>query len=387
MMGRILAIFRRRKSDVEPTTTGVDAAGRAPWQIAVARLRRHRMAIFGLRVLTVLYILTIFAGFFAPYHYDNEERDHSYHPPRFPRFYDQETGWHLRPFVYASSYEFDEYFRRQWSVDKSEMYPVRFFVKGDEYKILGLIPTSWHLFGVEEPGRIYLFGADYRGRDLFSRVLYGGQISLTIGLVGVSISFVIGMLVGGISGYAGGRTDFALQRLCEMIMLIPGFYLLLVLRNTFPPGLTSVQVYFGIVFILAFIYWAAFSRVIRGMVLSIREQEFVLAARAAGVPPLKIVIRHVLPNTLSYAIVYVSLTIPYYILGESALSLIGLGIQDPVPSWGNLLQKAMSVPELKFHPWILIPGFFIFMAVMAFNFLGDGLRDALDPKTLAGQSE
>jgi peptide/nickel transport system permease protein len=141
------------------------------------------------------------------------------------------------------------------------------------------------------------------------------------------------------------------------------------------------------VFILAFIYWAAFSRVIRGMVLSIREQEFVLAARAAGVPPLKIVIRHVLPNTLSYAIVYVSLTIPYYILGESALSLIGLGIQDPVPSWGNLLQKAMSVPELKFHPWILIPGFFIFMAVMAFNFLGDGLRDALDPKTLAGQSE
>jgi len=360
---------------------------RTPWQIALARLRRHRMAVFGLRVLTVLYLLTIFAGFFAPYHYDSENREHSYHPPRGIHFFDDRTGFHWRPFVHASSYEFDEYFRRIWTVDETKRYPVRFFVRGDEYAILGLFKARTHLFGVDPPGRIYLFGADYRGRDLFSRVLFGGQVSLTIGLVGVSISFFIGMIVGGISGYVGGNTDFAIQRFCEMIMLIPGFYLLLVLRNTFPPGLSSVQVYFGIVFILAFIYWAAFSRVIRGMVLSIREQEFVLAARAAGVPWFRIVVRHVLPSTLSYAIVYVSLTIPYYILGESALSLIGLGIQDPVPSWGNLLQKAMSIPELKFHPWILIPGFFIFAAVMAFNFLGDGLRDALDPKTLAGQPE
>jgi peptide/nickel transport system permease protein len=360
---------------------------RTPWQIALARLRRHRMAIFGFRVLVVLYVLTVFAGFFAPYYYDNENRNHSYHPPLNLHFVDAQGRFHLRPFVYASSYEFDVYFNRAWQEDTSKAYPVKFLVRGDEYHILGFIPARLHLFGVEAPGRVYLFGADYRGRDLFSRVLYGGQISLTIGLVGVSISFVIGMIVGGISGYLGGNYDFLIQRLCELIMLIPGFYLLLVLRNTFPPNLTSTQVYFGIVFILAFIYWAAFSRVIRGMVLSIREQEFVLAAQAAGVPGLWVVVRHILPNTLSYAIVYVSLTIPYYILGESALSLIGLGIQDPVPSWGNLLQKAMSVPELKFHPWILIPGFFIFVAVMAFNFLGDGLRDALDPKTLAGQSE
>jgi len=360
---------------------------RTPMRMALRRLRRHRMAVFASRVLTVLYVLTILAGFFAPYHYDNERRELSYHPPQGIHFFDADGNFHWPPFVYGTSYEFDAYFNRVWKIDKTKRYPVRFFAKGDAYPVLGLFQWDRHLVTVDPPGRLYLLGADYRGRDLLSRILYGGQISLTIGLVGVSISFVIGMIVGGISGYVGGRTDFLIQRACEMIMLIPGFYLLLVLRNTFPPSLSSVQVYFGIVFILAFLYWASFSRVIRGMVLSIREQEFVLAARAAGVPALRIIVRHVLPNTLSYAIVYVSLTIPYYILGESALSLIGLGIQDPVPSWGNLLQEAMSVPELKFHPWILIPGFFIFVAVMAFNFLGDGLRDALDPKTLAGKPE
>jgi peptide/nickel transport system permease protein len=362
-------------------------AARTPWQIAMARLRRHRMAIFGFRVLVVLYATAVFAGFISPYGYDNEVREHSYHPPLGFHLIDEQGKFHWRPFVYASSYDFDAYYNRVWKMDKSKRYPVRFFVKGDEYTILGIITARTHLFGVEAPGRTYLFGADYRGRDQFSRIMYGGQISLTIGLIGSGISLAIGMIVGGISGYVRGRTDFAVQRLCEMIMLIPTFYLLLVLRNTFPPGLSSTQVYFGITFILAFIYWASFSRVIRGMVLSIREQEFVLAARALGLPMGRIVLRHVLPNTLSYAIVYVSLSIPFYILGESALSLIGLGIQDPVPSWGNLLQKATSIPELKFHPWILIPGLFIFAAVMAFNFLGDGLRDAMDPKTLAGQTE
>ena len=357
-----------------------DIAPGSPWRIALRRLRRHRPAVLALGVLVVWYLLALFAGFVAPYHYDDENRDHSYHPPGSVHFFDPEGRFHLRPFVYASRYEFDPYFNRRWVVDRSRRYPVRFFSRGDPYRILGLIPARMRLFAVESPGRIYLFGADYRGRDLFSRILWGGQVSLTIGLVGVTISFSIGMLVGGLSGYLGGAGDFLIQRVCEMIMLIPGFYLLLVLRNTFPPGLSSVQVYFGIVLILAFIQWAAFSRVIRGMVLSIREQEFVLAAHAAGVPAHRIIVRHILPNTLSYAIVYVTLSIPYYILGESALSLIGLGIQDPVPSWGNLLQKAMSIPELKFHPWILIPGLFIFIAVMAFSFLGDGLRDALDPK-------
>lgn len=368
--------------------TKLRRTGRSPWQIAWGRLRRHRMAMFAMVVLIVLYLLTIFAGFVAPYWYDNEVRDMSYHPPNL-RFVDADGGFHLVPFVYGSKFEFDEYFERQWTDDTSKMYPLRFFTRGDKYTILGFIPCDIHLVGIDAPPadsgqlqpRLYVFGADYRGRDLLSRILYGGQVSMTIGLVGVSISFCIGMLVGGISGYLGGRGDFAIQRVCEMIMLIPTFYLLLILRTTFPPDLSSTKVYFGIVFILSFIGWAAFSRVIRGMVLSIREQEYVLAARAAGVPPVLIVIRHILPNTLSYAIVYITLSIPFYILGESGLSLIGLGITDPVPSWGNLLQKATNVPDLKRHPWVLIPGFFIFLAVMAFSFLGDGLRDALDPKS------
>jgi len=217
--------------EVDNTQAMLSTEARTPWQIAWRRLRRHRMAIFGLRVLVVLYLLTAFAGFFAPYHYDNERRDHSYHPPRGVHFYDRATGFHLRPFVYESSYEFDDYFNRVWKRDTSKRYPVRFFVEGDEYQILGLISSKIHLFGVEEPGRLYPFGADYRGRDLFSRVLFGGQISLTIGLVGVTISFIIGMIVGGISGYVGGNTDFVIQRLCEMVMLIPGFYLLLVLHR------------------------------------------------------------------------------------------------------------------------------------------------------------
>jgi peptide/nickel transport system permease protein len=236
------------------------------------------------------------------------------------------------------------------------------------------------LFGVDEPAKIYLLGADYRGRDLFSRILYGSRVSLSIGFVGVAVSFSVGMLVGGISGFFGGRTDNLLMRLCEMVMMIPGFYLMLALRAAFPPDLSSVEVYLMIVLIMSFIGWAGLARVIRGMVLSIREKEFVTAAHASGQGSLRIIVRHILPNTLSYVIVAVTLSIPSYILGESALSLIGLGIQEPYASWGNLLSEAMNIAEIKFHPWILIPGLFIFVTVMSFNFLGDGLRDAFDPR-------
>jgi peptide/nickel transport system permease protein len=230
--------------------------------------------------------------------------------------------------------------------------------------------------------RLYLLGADARGRDLLSRLLYGSRVSLTIGLVGVAITFVLGMLVGGISGYFGGRTDVVLMRACEMFMMIPGFYLMLALRSALPPEMSSVEVYVLLVAIMSFIGWAGFARVVRGMVLSIRNREYVLAAQASGASHLTIILRHVLPNTLSYAIVALTLSIPGYILGESALSLLGLGIQDPHASWGNLLKEAMDVAQIKFHPWILLPGLCIFVTVMAYNFLGDGLRDAFDPRGL-----
>jgi peptide/nickel transport system permease protein len=365
---------------------GNNAGRPAPTQthLALQRLRRHKLAMLSMWILGFLYALAIFADFIAPYGMDDERRDLSYCPVMRLRFVDDEGSFHLRPFVYRYSYTFDDYYNRVYVQDTSVRFPVRFFAEGSRHKLLGLIPMTTRLFGVDAPGRIYLFGADYRGRDLFSRILYGSRVSLSIGFVGVAVSFSVGMLIGGVSGFFGGRTDNALMRLCEMVMMVPGFYLMLALRAAFPPGLSSVEVYLMIVLIMSFIGWAGLARIIRGMVLSIREKEFVTAARASGEGPYRIIVHHILPNTLSYVIVAVTLSIPAYILGESALSLIGLGIQEPYASWGNLLSDAMNIAEIKFHPWILIPGLLIFVAVMSFNFLGDGLRDAFDPKVAFG---
>lgn len=361
---------RKRTKQSSATQTG----------IALRRLRRHKLAMSAFWVLGLLYSMCIFADFISPYSMDDEKRELSYCPVMKLNFRDTDGKFHLRPFVYRYSYQFDEYYRRVYTQDKSEPYPIKFFVGGSEHRLLGLIPMKMRLFGVDEPARIFLLGADYRGRDLFSRILYGSRVSLSIGFVGVAVSFSVGMLVGGISGFFGGRTDNVLMRLCEMVMMIPGFYLMLALRAAFPYDLSSVQVYLMIVLIMSFIGWASLARVIRGMVLSIREKEFVSAAHASGESSFRIIVRHILPNTLSYVIVAVTLSIPGYILGESALSLLGLGIQEPYASWGNLLSEAKNIAEIKFHPWILIPGFFIFVTVMSFNFLGDGLRDAFDPK-------
>lgn len=357
----------------------------SPFQMATRRLKKNRLAIFALIILGLLYLFSIFADFISPYHYDNEKREYSYCPPTKLRFFDDKGRFHLRPFIYGYTYKFDEFYRRIYTLDKNKIYRVKFFVRGDKYEILGIFPADLHLFGVEPGGRIYLLGADSRGRDLFSRILYGSRVSLSIGLVGVAVTFIIGTILGGISGYFGGRIDNIIMRLCEMVMMIPGFYLMLALRAAFPPRLSSVQVYLLIVLILSFIGWAGLARVVRGMAISIREKEYVLAARSLGESPFSIIIRHVLPNTLSYVIVALTLSIPGYILGESAMSLLGLGIQDPHASWGNLLSEAMSVAQIKFHPWILIPGIFIFVTVMAFNFLGDGLRDAFDPMMEVGR--
>ena len=263
------------------------------------------------------------------------------------------------------------------------------FAAGDEHKILWLFPSRLRLFGLgnleqyrgdpRNRPMLFLLGADGFGRDLFSRLLYGGRISLSIGLFGVAITFCLGMVIGGASGYFGGRTDLVIQRLCEMLMLVPGFYLLLSLRAAIPADWSSTQTYMAIIVILSFIGWAGLARTIRGLVLSIAQMDYVMAARAVGVPNGAIIIRHVLPNTFSYAIVAATMSIPGYVLGESGLSLIGLGISDPQASWGNMLAAAMDIAQIKFHPWILTPGFFIFLCVMSFNYLGDGLRDAFDP--------
>ena len=345
--------------------------------------------MIGLWVLLILYLGALFAPFIAPYHYDDVSLGHSFAAPNL-HVIDQDG--HLRwPFVYRLSYSRDKFGRQHYVEDTSRRYPLKLFYQSPhekaEWRFLFLIPTTRHLIGIKAPARVYLFGADEQGRDLFSRVVFGARISLSIGLVGAGITFVLGMLVGGISGYLGGTADNIIMRICEMFMLAPRFYLMLALRAALPPELPSWQVYLLIVIILSFIGWAGLARVIRGMVLSISRQEYVIAARAVGARGGAIVIRHVLPNTLSYAIVSVTVAIPGYILGESALSLIGLGIQEPHASWGNLLSAAMSIAEIQFHAWVLIPGIFIFITVMAFNFLGDGLRDAFDPRSLAQASD
>lgn len=350
----------------------------------VQRFRQNKLLLPAFFVLFLLYISAIFAGFISPYSYKSEDRSKSYHPPTPVHFTDGEgLAW---PYIYEYQYHFNEASLRVYERVEGSRTPVEFFVDGETYSFLGLFPTDEHLFGVDGDARIYLFGADSRGRDLFSRILYGGRVSLSIGLVGVAISLIIGLLVGGFSGYFGGWIDSAVQRLIEMIMMIPGFFLLLALRTAFPPDWSSVKVYIFIVIIMSFISWAGMARVIRGMALSLREKDFVRASRALGASDWKIIAYHIIPNTASYFIVAATVNIPGYILGESALSLLGLGIQDPQASWGNLLQDAMSVTQIKFHPWILLPGLFIFLAVMSFNLIGDALRDWFDPEQEVRQS-
>lgn len=341
----------------------------------------HPLSMPGLIVLVALYFVMIFAEFIAPYHFDNGSRSNSYQPPSRIRFV-HDGKFSVRPFVYPYRYSFNEFFERAYIEDTSRPLYLSLFTKGDKVKLWGLIPVDRHLFGVSESGssdRIYLIGADAVGRDLFSRIVYGSRVSLTIGFLGVVITSFLGFLIGGIAGYYGGKTDWILMRFAECFMLVPSFFLMLALRSAFPMKMSSSEIYFLIVVILSFISWAGFSRVVRGMTLSISKRDFVTAARASGASDLRIIFLHVLPQTMSYAIVSMTLAIPGYILGESALSLIGLGIQDPHASWGNLLSAAMNISDIQYHPWILIPGIFIFLVVTAFNFVGDGLRDALDP--------
>jgi len=348
------------------------------FKMSLQVFKKNRLALLCLVVLGVFYLAAVFADLLSPYSYDNEDRNYSYCPPMKVHF-KTETGGLSLPYVYATSFVFDEFHKRVYTEDTTQKYFIRLFVKGDPYRLLGLIPSKRHLFGVEEKGRLHLWGADSRGRDLLSRILWGARVSLSIGLVGVLISFFFGLLVGGISGYYGGWLDNVTMRICEMFMMVPGFYLMLALRAAFPPNLNSLQIYLLVVVIFSFIGWASLARVIRGMAISLKQREYVLAAKTMGISDLRIILTHILPHTLSYSIIAIMLSIPGYIIGESALSLLGLGIQDPYASWGNLLSEAMGIVQIRFAPWILLPGLFIFITVICFNVVGDALRDALDP--------
>jgi len=413
---------------------------RGPWNMLWYRFRKNRLAMLGASILIVLYLLSCFGGFIAPYGVNEINKYTVKYGPMLlggysiekideligedenldpvvlntytrnwnwfeggVHFHDSDGNFTIRPHVHPlrEYLSWDEYGETEYVLaeDRSISIPIRFFVSGSEshelFSLCGFFPIKGlpHLLGLSAediPNQpdlhtgIFLLGTDILGRDLWTRILYGGQVSLSVGLIGIFISISIGLVIGGVAGYYGGLADFWLMRLVELLLAIPGLYLILTLRYAIPDELSPRQTYMMIVAILAIVGWASTGRMIRGMVLSLRESEYALAARALGGSSARVILRHLLPNTASIVIVTATLYVPYYILGEVALSFLGFGITEPDASWGLLLKDCQVSEVLKYNPWLIAPGFFIFLAVLAYNFLGDGLRDAADPRAFLG---
>lgn len=343
------------------------------------RFRRHKLANISLVILILLYVITILAPFVAPSDPHRRFTNSVYAPPQRIRFR-SDDGFSLRPFVCDYKMTLDpETWQRMYKEDPSKKRYLQFFVRGDTYNFLGTHKSDLHLFGAADGKPIFLLGTDEMGRDLFSRVMYGSRISLTIGLVGVFLSLALGLLLGGISGLVGGKVDTIIQRIIEILMSVPSIPLWMALSAALPPHWSQLKVYFGITVILSIVGWTGVARVVRGKFLALREEEFVLAARSFGATNWEIVIRHLIPSFMSYVIVNVTLSVPGMIMGETSLSFLGLGMQAPAISWGTLLQDAQNIRSVALYPWLLAPGLFVIIVVLAFNFLGDGLRDAVDP--------
>jgi peptide/nickel transport system permease protein len=368
----------------EATIEGVERSGRAvaqtQWRLILRHFMRHKLAVIGLWALAAMYLVgVVLPDFFAPYGAQTAFKD-TYLPPQPVRFVDAGGRFHLHPFVYNWVKQMDpQTWQMKYLPDTTRVYPLRLFVRGDAYKLLGLIPGDRHIVGVDQGGRLHFLGTDHLGRDLLSRILLASQVSLTIGFLGVFISLVLGLLFGGISGLVGGTVDDVIQRVIETLLAIPKLPLWMALAAAVPKNWSAIQVYFAITIILSLMGWTGLARVVRSKFISLREEDFVNAARGYNASTLRIIGRHLVPNFVSYIIVNLTLAIPQMILAETSLSFLGIGLRAPVVSLGVLLEKAQSLQTVALFPWLLTPGLVVVIAVLAFNFVGDGLRDAADP--------
>lgn len=364
-----------------PVVKATDARSEeSQWRLMVSKFMQHKLAVVGFIIVCLIYLISIFADFVAPYPGDATRPRLSNIPPQPLHFVDADGNFGF-PFVYGLKRSFDDVSATlTYTADPDKKHYLRFFIEGSPYRLFGLIPTNIHLFGVEG-GEWFVAGTDRLGRDLLSRIIIGGRISTSIGLIGVTLSLVLGVIIGGISGYRGGLVDGFVQRVIDFMNSIPTLPLWMALSAAMPANLNPLVTYFGITVILSLIGWTGVARVTRTKFMSIKNEDFVLAARLSGASPARVIRKHMLPSFASHLIAVTTLAVPAVIIGETSLSFLGLGLRAPVVSWGVLLQEAQNIRTVALYPWLLLPGVAVIVTVLAFNFMGDGLRDAADPYT------
>ena len=348
------------------------------WQLMWWKFKRHRVAVASALFLAFMYFCAAFAEFLSPYNYQARHIDHIYAPPQALRLFNE--GRFIGPHVLGYDYRLNmETLKREYTPNPAKVQPLRFFCQGDSYRFWGLFTASMHLVCPAKGGHAFLLGTDRLGRDVLSRILHGARISLTIGLIGVAVSMVLGVAFGGLAGYLGGLWDTVIQRIIEVLQSLPSIPLWLAIAAIIPVTWSPLTVYFCITVILGLIEWTGLARAVRSKLLSLREEDYVLASQLMGARPPWVIARHLVPGVTSHLIAAASLSIPAMILGETALSFLGLGLRPPITSWGVLLTEAQNINAVALYPWLLLPVVPVILVVLAFNFMGDGLRDAADP--------